>query len=127
MSGFPSLQQMVSAELARRENANAVFQPFTFTVCDNPGATTDVTAAVAAIEEELKTRGCERRRAPVVARDIQDAVCEALQAAHPRLFQKLGKAPRMRRISSGAGMSTPIFSFPLARRSAWRSLRRSVR
>jgi hypothetical protein len=48
------LKDLVQAELPRREEAGARYNPFCFIVHDGPKALTDVATAVEAIEEELE-------------------------------------------------------------------------
>jgi hypothetical protein len=88
---MPGLREMIAAELARREEAGANYNPFTFIVDDDPKALTDVAAAVKAIEEELQARDNHMARTtPRIAPGIEDDVEAELQARHPRRFSRPG-------------------------------------
>lgn len=91
MTGFPSLQELVQRELARREEAGARYNPFTYVVRDWPGAISDIATAVAAIEAELEARdkgiACSR---PVIGPSIQADVEAALHAKYPKRFTRSG-------------------------------------
>jgi hypothetical protein len=89
------LRGMIRAELARREEASIHYNPFTFVVYDKPDALTDVAAAVKAIEEEHESRSrpyrageVMRKGAPTIVPSIQAAVEAALEARHPRHFER---------------------------------------
>jgi hypothetical protein len=87
-----NLKDLVQAELARRAEASSTLLPFTYTTHDEPGAMTDVQTAVSAVEEEhaARVRG-EMRTAPTIAAGIAGAVEDALAAAHPKHFARLGR------------------------------------
>ncbi len=105
MTGFPSLQELVSAELARRQEASSTFLPFCYTVHDTADAMCDSAAAVSAVEEEhvARLKG-EMKRAPTIAPDIVEAVDEALAAAHPKHFARLGRLSIIKHVIVTSGM-----------------------
>lgn len=96
MTGFPSLQEMVQRELARREDAQSIFLPFSFIVRDEPAAITDVAAAVKAIEAQTEAVNCGER--VTIASGIRNDVVAALKATHPRRFKKLGNVSILARV-----------------------------
>jgi hypothetical protein len=95
MTGFPSLQELVSAELSRRQEVSVSYNPFSVIIHDrDPRAITSVEAAVAAIEARHETGG-ER---VVITADILDPVCAGLESKHPALFRKLGRLSVIARV-----------------------------
>jgi hypothetical protein len=94
------LHEMIQRELARREEASANYNPFSVIV--TPKAMTDVTAAVAAIEEQYKTGGDRVRIAPGIADDVY----AALEKGHPHMFKKLGKCSVIARVIVDSHRST---------------------
>jgi hypothetical protein len=94
-----TLRDLVECELAKREQADVNYVPFSVIVYDSPEALRDTATAVAAIEEHHKT-GRERVR---IIPDITEAVYAALEANHPRLFKKLGRCSVIARIIVGPG------------------------
>jgi hypothetical protein len=78
------LQQMVAAEIARRQESENQKPAFWFVAHDQPGALTDIRQAVAAIVE--RTDGDDQGKPIYVAHSIEKAVMDALQAAHPKRY-----------------------------------------
>jgi hypothetical protein len=88
------LRGMIRAELAKREEASANYNPFSVIVQDTPKAMTDVTAAVASIEEQYKTGGDRVR----ITSGIAESVYEALESRHGPMFKKLGRLSIIARV-----------------------------
>jgi hypothetical protein len=63
--------------------------PFCYLVADEPGALTSVGEAISAIEAEVEARNSGKsHRYTVIMPYIQDAVVDALAAAHPKHFDR---------------------------------------
>jgi hypothetical protein len=95
---YPSLKELVAREQARRAEANTVYMPFSFIVDDKgENAFKDVAEAVKAIEAERGTRanGSGSSQKVCIHSAINDAVCAALEAGHPRQFARLGGGPNI--------------------------------
>jgi hypothetical protein len=76
------LRELITAEIARRDNSENMMPAFWFVVHDMPGALTDVDEAVAAI---VKAADSEPYGAVMnVSPSIANAVMDALHRDHPR-------------------------------------------
>jgi hypothetical protein len=76
------LRELITAEIARRDNSVNMQPAFVFTIRDRPGAMTDVAAAVAAIVEQTDGDG---NTPPVcVTRAIGEQVGDALDRKFPK-------------------------------------------
>jgi len=111
MPGFPSLQEMVQRELARRQEGDGQYPCLAFVVYDKRhGALTDVEAAVKAIVEQAEDGGDR----VYIASSIREAVVAALDAKFPKrrilIRTIVGSAMRDAPIpeaAEGAGPSSP--------------------
>lgn len=109
MTGFPSLQELVQRELARRQDEGASYNPFRFVVKNGSKGVTNVEEAVAAIEAELEARDKDIACAsPVIALSIKDAVIAALQAEHPKRFTRPGVGIIVRKLIDSSMRLVPV-------------------